>query len=62
MDNPYGQQAVRKGRFLREQVYKKLKESILNVMLEPNKRLIEEKLAAEIGDKQNPGSRSHTEA
>jgi DNA-binding GntR family transcriptional regulator len=54
MDNPYGQQAVRKGRFLREQVYKKLKESILNVMIEPNKRLIEEKLAAEMGTSRTP--------
>jgi len=54
MDQPYGQQAVRKGRFLREQVYRKLKESILNVMLEPNKRLIEEKLAAEMGTSRTP--------
>ena len=49
MENPDGQQVIRKGRFLREQVYRKLKESILNVMLEPNQRLIEEKLAAEMG-------------
>lgn len=54
MDRPYGQQAVRKGRFLREQVYRKLKESILTVMLEPNKRLIEEKLAAEMGTSRTP--------
>lgn len=54
MDQPYSQQAVRKGRFLREQVYRKLKESILNVMLEPNKRLIEEKLAAEMGTSRTP--------
>jgi len=54
MENPYGQQVVRKGRFLREQVYKKLKESILNVLLEPNQRLIEEKLAAEMGTSRTP--------
>jgi len=54
MNNPYGQQTIRKGRFLREQVYRKLKESILNVMLEPNKRLIEEKLAAEMGTSRTP--------
>jgi DNA-binding GntR family transcriptional regulator len=54
MENPYDQQVVRKGRFLREQVYRKLKESILNVMLEPNQRLIEEKLAAEMGTSRTP--------
>ncbi len=54
MENPYNQQVVRKGRFLREQVYRKLKESILNVMLEPNQRLIEEKLAAEMGTSRTP--------
>jgi DNA-binding GntR family transcriptional regulator len=54
MDNPYGQQTVRKGRFLREQVYRKLKESILTVKLEPNKRLIEERLAAEMGTSRTP--------
>ncbi len=54
MENPYDQQVVRKGRFLREQVYRKLKESILNVMIEPNQRLIEEKLAAEMGTSRTP--------
>lgn len=54
MDNPYSQHAIRKGRFLREQVYRKLKDSILNVTLEPNKRLIEEKLAAEMGTSRTP--------
>jgi len=54
MENPDGQQVIRKGRFLREQVYRKLKESILNVMLEPNQRLIEEKLAAEMGTSRTP--------
>jgi len=54
MDNPVDEQIVRKGRFLREQVYRKLKESILNVMLEPNQRLIEEKLAAEMGTSRTP--------
>ncbi|MCX5811846.1 MAG: GntR family transcriptional regulator [Proteobacteria bacterium] len=41
------EQTLRKGRFLREQVHKKLKESIINGILPPNKRLIEEKIAAE---------------
>jgi DNA-binding GntR family transcriptional regulator len=54
MDNPDGQQIIRKGRFLREQVYRKLKESILNVKLIPNMRLIEEKLAAEMGTSRTP--------
>lgn len=54
MENADGQQVIRKGRFLREQVYRKLKESILNVMLEPNQRLIEEKLAAEMGTSRTP--------
>ncbi|OPY71385.1 MAG: putative HTH-type transcriptional regulator YdfH [Syntrophorhabdus sp. PtaU1.Bin050] len=57
MDNSHNQQAeqvVRKGRFLREQVYRKLKESILNIALEPNKRLIEEKLAVEMGTSRTP--------
>jgi DNA-binding GntR family transcriptional regulator len=54
MDKPYGQQTVRKGRFLREQVYRRLKEAIMNVVLEPNKRLIEEKLAAEMGTSRTP--------
>lgn len=48
------QQAVRKGRFLREQVYKRLKESILNGVLTPNKRLIEEKIAAEMETSRTP--------
>jgi DNA-binding GntR family transcriptional regulator len=54
MEKPHGQEVIRKGRFLREQVYRKLKESILNVMLEPNQRLIEEKLAAEMGTSRTP--------
>jgi DNA-binding GntR family transcriptional regulator len=54
MENPHGQEVIRKGRFLREQVYRKLKESILNVMLEPNQRLIEERLAAEMGTSRTP--------
>ncbi|HOJ71763.1 MAG TPA: GntR family transcriptional regulator [Syntrophorhabdaceae bacterium] len=46
--------AIRKGRFLREQVYKNLKAFILNGDLEPNKRLIEEKLAEEMGTSRTP--------
>ena len=54
MEAPYGQQAVRKGRFLREQVYRQLKDAIVNVVLEPNTRLIEEKLAADMGTSRTP--------
>lgn len=46
--------AIRKGRFLREQVYKNLKANILNGGLEPNTRLIEEKLADEMGTSRTP--------
>lgn len=45
---------VRKGRFLREQVYKRLKETILDGNLAPNTRLIEEKIASEIGTSRTP--------
>lgn len=45
---------IRKGKFLREQVYKKLKETILNGNLAPNTRLIEEKIASEIGTSRTP--------
>ncbi|OPY72686.1 MAG: putative HTH-type transcriptional regulator YdfH [Syntrophorhabdus sp. PtaU1.Bin050] len=54
MDNLHDEQVVRKSRFLREQVYRKLKESILTIALEPNKRLIEEKLADEMGTSRTP--------
>ena len=49
-----GQQTARKGRFLREQVYKRLKDSILNGVLPPNKRLIEEKIAADMETSRTP--------
>jgi DNA-binding GntR family transcriptional regulator len=49
-----GQQDIRKGRFLREQVYRRLKESVLNGILPPNKRLIEERLADEMGTSRTP--------
>ncbi len=48
------QPTARKGRFLREQVHKKLKNSILNGGLPPNKRLIEEKIAAEMETSRTP--------
>jgi len=54
MDTPDSQQTIRKGRFLREQVYKSLKATILNGVLAPNKRLIEEKLAGEMGTSRTP--------
>ncbi|MBP8625402.1 MAG: GntR family transcriptional regulator [Syntrophorhabdaceae bacterium] len=45
---------IRKGRFLREQVYKNLKSTILNGELLPNTRLIEERLADEMGTSRTP--------
>jgi hypothetical protein len=48
------EQTLRKGRFLREQVHKKLKESIINGILPPYKRLIEEKIAAEMEMSRTP--------
>jgi len=48
------EQILRKGRFLREQVHKRLKDSIINGMLPPNKRLIEEKIAAEMETSRTP--------
>jgi DNA-binding GntR family transcriptional regulator len=48
------EQILRKGRFLREQVHKKLKESIINGILPPHKRLIEEKIAAEMEMSRTP--------
>jgi DNA-binding GntR family transcriptional regulator len=47
-------QEKRKGRFLREQVYARLKTSILNETLAPNRRLIEEDLATEMGTSRTP--------
>jgi DNA-binding GntR family transcriptional regulator len=49
-----GTQGTRKGRFLREQVYGNLKTYILNETLPPNRRLIEEDLAAEMGTSRTP--------
>jgi len=49
-----GDTDIRKGRFLREQVYKKLKTTILDGKLAPNTRLIEEKIASEIGTSRTP--------
>lgn len=54
MDIEGGRQEIRKGRFLREQVYKSLKSFILNETLPPNRRLIEEKLATEMGTSRTP--------
>ncbi|MCX7857711.1 MAG: GntR family transcriptional regulator [Deltaproteobacteria bacterium] len=45
---------LRKGKSLREQVYRKLKEHILNGVLEANKRLIEEKIASQLGTSRTP--------
>ncbi len=54
MDASHDQASIRKGRFLREQVYKNLKSSILNQTLPQNKRLVEEKLARELGTSRTP--------
>lgn len=54
MDASYDQASIRKGRFLREQVYKNLKTSILNQTLPQNKRLVEERLAEELGTSRTP--------
>lgn len=54
MEEASEQTAVRKGRFLREQVYKNLKATILNGDFPPNKRLIEEKIAKEMGTSRTP--------
>jgi DNA-binding GntR family transcriptional regulator len=54
MEASYDQASVRKGRFLREQVYKSLKASILNQALPQNKRLVEERLAEELGTSRTP--------
>ncbi|MCX8022257.1 MAG: GntR family transcriptional regulator [Syntrophorhabdaceae bacterium] len=48
------QRSIRKGKFLREQVYRGLKEKILNGTLPPNKRLIEEKIASEMKTSRTP--------
>lgn len=45
---------LRKGKSLREQVYEKLKENILTGVLEAHKRLVEERLAAELGTSRTP--------
>jgi|EPASupsiteSAE347_1022098.scaffolds.fasta_scaffold02447_3 DNA-binding GntR family transcriptional regulator len=54
MNIPDQQPIVRKGKFLREQVYKNLKSTILNGDLQSKKRLIEEKLAGEMGTSRTP--------
>jgi DNA-binding GntR family transcriptional regulator len=54
MDASHDQASIRKGRFLREQVYKNLKTSILNQSLPPGKRLVEERLAEELGTSRTP--------
>lgn len=54
MEAPQSQEVVRRGRFLREQVYRRLKDAIVSLVLEPNTRLIEEKLAADMGTSRTP--------
>ncbi|HBE44430.1 MAG TPA: GntR family transcriptional regulator [Deltaproteobacteria bacterium] len=47
-------EGIKKERFLREQVYKRIKDSVLNGILKPNARLIEEKLAKDMGTSRTP--------
>ncbi len=47
-------EGIKKGRFLREQVHKRIKDFVLNGILKPNTRLIEEKLAKEMGTSRTP--------
>ncbi len=54
MNIPDKQPTIRKGKFLREQVYKTLKGTILEGKIQPKKRLIEEKLANEMGTSRTP--------
>jgi len=54
MNIPDIQPTVRKGKFLREQVYKTLKNTILEGKIQPKKRLIEERLADEMGTSRTP--------
>lgn len=54
MDDTEPEGHIKKGRFLREQVYKRIKDYILTGSLKPNTRLIEEKLATEMGTSRTP--------
>lgn len=47
-------QLSKKDKFLREQVYKRLKNNVLNGEWPPNTRLVEEKLAADMGTSRTP--------
>ncbi|MDR2018442.1 MAG: GntR family transcriptional regulator [Syntrophobacterales bacterium] len=48
------EQLPNKDRFLREQVYRQLKNNVLDGNWEPNTRLVEEKLAADMGTSRTP--------
>jgi DNA-binding GntR family transcriptional regulator len=51
----YGdKQSSKKDRFLREQVYKRLKRNVLDGNWPPNMRLVEERLAADMGTSRTP--------
>jgi DNA-binding GntR family transcriptional regulator len=54
MDSEGGQLRLRRGKSLRDQVYGKLKDSILKGTFEAQKRLIEEKLATQLGTSRTP--------
>ncbi|HEY3278460.1 MAG TPA: GntR family transcriptional regulator [Syntrophorhabdaceae bacterium] len=47
-------QSLKKDKFLREQVYKRLKSNVLDGNWPPNTRLVEEKLAADMGTSRTP--------
>ena len=47
-------QSSKKDRFLREQVYKRLKRNVLDGNWPPNTRLVEERLAADMGTSRTP--------
>ena len=54
MDYQGDKQLSKKDKFLREQVYKRLKSNVLDGNWPPNTRLVEEKLAADMGTSRTP--------
>ncbi len=54
MDYQGDKDLLKKDKFLREQVYKRLKDNVLDGHWQPNTRLVEEKLAADMGTSRTP--------
>ncbi len=54
MEVEENRQGLRRGKSLREQVYKRLKDNILTGVLEAQTRLVEEKIAAQLGTSRTP--------